>query len=344
MSPNLRPTSLALPARARPGRAFAAWPFALLVALLVALPAVAGAAPQDDDFTMDEDDEDDEDDEPMELEADHMTPASRPVPTGASETPSAPDAAVGMEQPAVETTTAERSVRPETYPIEVALRPITLYSGTVEVGAGAGMYPSPAAFTTTLRGRYGITDQVEVGLRYAALGVDEGGAVTGKAMAVDVVVGITDWAAAQLTLPVLLDPFAMGFTLGAPLKFRFGDDFALFFGSDLFSYRIKDFVPSVVDPRINAGRVDAVATGTLVSSGSLRLIGGAIYQLAPHMSLAGDFGVAVELADNENTNVPLGATLSYTFGDLLDLSGRLGFDNIGRGGTFSLTAGLAVRL
>jgi hypothetical protein len=337
--------SLALPAR--PGRTFAAWPFALLVTRSMALPAVAGAAPQDDDISMDEDDEDDEDDddeEPMELEADHMTPASRPVPAGASETPTAPDAAVGMEQPAVETTTAEQSARPETYPIAVALRPITLYSGMFEVGAGAAMYPSPAAFTTTLRGRYGITDQVEVGLRYAALGVDEGGTVMGKAMAVDVVVEITEWAAAQLSVPVLLEPFAMGFTLGAPLKFRFGDSFALFFGGDLFSYRIKDFVPSVVDPRINAGRTDDVATGTLVSSGNLRLIGGAIYQLEPHMSLSGDFGIAVEFADNEKTDVPLGATFSYTFADLLDLSGRLGFDNIGSGGTFSLTAGLTARL
>jgi hypothetical protein len=330
MSPNLRAP-----------RTSAAWPFTLLLALLVALPAVAAAAPQDDDIELD--DEDDEDDEPMELEADHMTPSSRPVPAGASETPEAPDAAVGMERPAVETTTAE-PVRPTTYPMAVALRPITLYSGMFEASAGAAMYPSPAAFTTTLRGRYAITDRVEVGLRYAALGADEGGTVTGKAMAVDVVVGITDWAAAQLSLPVLLDPFAMGFTLGAPLKFRFGDSFALFFGSDLFSYRIMDFAPSVVDPRINAGRANAVATGTLVSSGNLRLIGGAIYQLAPHMSLAGDFGVAVEFADNEKTNVPLGATFGYAFAEMLDLSARLGFDNIGRGGTFSLTAGLAVRL
>jgi hypothetical protein len=337
--------SLDLLARVRLGRV----PLALgLFALLVALPAVAGAAPQeeDDEIEMDDEDgdDDDEDEEPMELDADRVAPRSREAPAGAAETPTSPDEAVGMERPAAETTTSEQPARPEAYPLAVALRPITLYGGMFEAGAGAGLFPSPAAFTTALRARYGITEQVEVGLRYALVGADENDTVSGKAMAVDVVVGITDWAAAQLSIPVLLDPFAMGFTLGAPLKFRFGDRLALFFGSDLFSYRIKDFVPSVVDPRVNAGRAADVATDTIVSSGNLRLVGGAIYQLEPHMALAADIGITTEFEASENPELPLGATFTYSLADLLDLSGRLGFDNIGAGGTFSLTAGLAVRL
>jgi hypothetical protein len=322
---------------------------ALLLALLVARPNAAGAAPQEEDDEIEMDDEDadageDEDEEPMELDAERVSRPSGEVPTGASETPGGPDSAVGMERPRVETAASDRPVRPEQYPMAVALRPITLYSGVFEAGAGAGLFPSPAAFTTTLRARYGITDQVEVGLRYALIGADENDTVSGKAMALDVVVGITEWAAAQLSIPVLVDPFAIGFTLGAPLKFRFGDRFALFVGSDLFSYRIKDFVPSVVDPRVNAARAQAVKVDTIVSSGNLRVIGGAIYQLEPHMAVAVDIGVTTEFEKSENPELPLGGTFTYTFEDLLDLSARLGFDNIGEGSTFSLTAGLAVRL
>jgi hypothetical protein len=331
--------------RVRPGRiSLAVCFFALLGALLVARPAAVSAAPQEEDDEIERDEDEDEDEEPMELDADRVSRPSGEVPAGASETPGGPDSAVGMERPVVETATPEKPVRPAEYPLAVALRPITLYSGMFEVGAGAGLFPSPAAFTTALRARYGITDQVEVGLRYALIGADENDTVSGKAMAVDVVVGITDWAAAQLSIPVLLDPFAMGFTLGAPLKFRFGDQLALFVGSDLFSYRIKDFVPSVVDPRINARRAEGIANNTIVSDGNLRVIGGAIYQLEPHMAVAVDIGVTTEFEELENPELPLGGTFSYTYEDLLDLTARLGFDNIGEGSTFSLTAGLAVRL
>lgn len=320
----------------------------LLAAWLLALPAVAGAAPQDEDDEIEMDGEDERDegdegdeDEPIELDPDRVGP--REVPTGATETPTSPDAAVGMDRPGDDANTGAPA-RPATYPVPVAQRPITLYGGLFEFGVGAAMFPSPAAFTTALRGRYGITDRIEVGLRYAVLGADEDSTVTGKAGAIDVVVGITDWAAAQLTLPALFDPFAMGFTLGAPMKFRFGDRFALFFGSDLFSYRIKGFVPSVVDPRINAARADAIAVDTLVSSGNLRLTGGAIYQLEPHMAIAVDTGVTVEFEESENPELPLGGTFTYSLADVLDLAARLGFENIGEGSTFSLTASLGVRL
>jgi hypothetical protein len=323
----------------------------LLVACLLALPCVASAAPQeeDDEIEMDgedegaegEDGEDGEDDEPMELDPDRVGP--REVPTGATETPASPDSAVGMERP-VDEAALGAPAGPATYPVPVALRPITLYGGMFEFGVGAAMFPSPAGFTTALRGRFGITDRVEIGLRYAVLGADENDTVTGKAGALDVVVGITDWAAVQLSLPVLLDPFAMGFTLGAPFKFRFGDRFALFFGGDLLSYRIKHFVPSVLDPRVNAARADAIAVDTLVSSGNLRLTGGAIYQLAPNMAVAVDTGVTVEFEESENPELPLGGTFTYSLADVLDVAGRLGFDNIGEGGTFSLTVGLGVRL
>lgn len=317
-----------------------------LAVLVLAFPVGAGAAPQeeDDEIDMEGDAESGDEDEPIDFEPDRVSRPSGEIPAGASETPGAPDAAVGMERPVAEDAAPAQPVGPATYPVPLALRPIMLHGGMFEAGAGAGLFPSPAALTTTLRARYGITDQIEVGLRYAVLGADEDATVTGKAAAVDVVYGLTDWVAVQLTLPVLFDPFAMGVTLGAPLKFRFGDRFALFFGSDLISFKVKDFVPSVVDPRVNEARSDAVAVGTIVSSGNLRAVGGAIYQLEPHMALSVDTGVTVEFEELENPELPLGATFTYSLAELLDLSGRLGFDNIGEGGTFSFAAALAVRL
>lgn len=318
------------------------WLAALLAAgLAFAHAAPATAAPQEEDE--DTSDMDEDEDEDIEMEPDRVRRPSGEVPSGASETPGAPDAAVGMEVPAEDTVVTE-PVRPAGYPVELALRPITLEAGMVELSVNAPLFTSPAAITAALRARYGVTEQIEVGLRYAALGADEDGAATGKGLALDVVVGITDWVAAQLSVPVLFDPFAMGVTLGVPFKFRFGQRFAVFFGSDLVSFRVKGFVPTYVDPRADERNADAVDIGTLVSRGNYRVVGGAIYQLEPHMAITADLGVVVEDFDTASTAVPLGGTFTYSAAPYLDFSGRIGYDDFGLGRTFSLAAGLAVRL
>lgn len=325
-----------------------AWLTALLAAGLafaLAVPAPAAAQEEDDD-TIDMEGEGDQgegEDEDMEMEPDQVRRPSGEVPSGATETPGSPDAAVGME-PKVDETAVAAPVRPAGYPMELVLRPITLEAGMVELGVSTPLFASPAALTAALRARYGVTERVEVGLRYAALGADEDGAATGKGLALDVVVGITDWVAAQLSVPVLFDPFAMGVTLGAPLKFTFAQRFALVFGADLVSFRIKEFVPSYVDPRQDEANADAIETDTLVSRGNYRLIGGAIYQLEPHMALSADFGVVSEDFGRGSTLVPLGGTFTYSAAPYLDFSARMGLDDVGRGSTFSIAAGLAVRL
>lgn len=335
-------------ARAPAGRV---WLTALLAAGLAVFTAArpAAAAPQEEDedtieMEGEEGEEGGEDEEEeMEMEPERVRRPSGEIPSGATETPGSPDGAVGMERK-VDESLVKEPVRPPGYPIEVALRPITLEAGMVELGANAPLYASPAAVTAQLRARYGVTERVEVGLRYAALGADEDGAATGKGLALDVVVGITDWVAAQLSVPVLFDPFAMGITLGVPLKFRFGQRFALFFGGDLVSFRVKEFVPTYVNPRVNETNADVLDTGTLVSRGNYRLVGGAIYQLEPHMAIAADFGVASEDFGEGTTAVPLGGTFTYSAAPYLDFSARLGFDDIGQGRTFSLAGGVAVRL
>lgn len=313
-----------------------------LAACLALAPVAASAAPQGDDEELDDFDMEGEedDDEGMEFAPVRATPSGE-VPKGATETPAPPEA-VGMES----AKEAEEALAPERtgYPVELALRPLLLDPGMLEVGAEAPMYPSPAGLTSVLRARYGVVERVDLGLRYAVVGADEVDAVLGKSVGLEVQVGITDWVAAQLTLPLMIDPFAMGITLGAPFRFAFGDAFAIFFGRDLVSFRVVDFVPSLADPRVDAARIAALDSGTIVSRGSLQLLGGAHYQLAPNMALTADFGVVAEDYGREKTGVPLGGTFTFTTAGAVDLAARLGFDDIGDGGSFSLRAAVAVRL
>lgn len=329
------------PARPWPRRSRAGLWRLWLAACLALAPAAAGAAPQEDDEIDLEEEEGEEEDETIEFAPVRATP-SREVPKGATETPVPPEA-VGMEPEEEEPAQAPPPERTG-YPVELALRPLVLDPGMLEIGAEAPMYPSPAGLTAVLRARYGVRERVDVGLRYAVLGADEVDAVLGKSVGLEVQVGITDWVAAQLTLPILIDPFAMGITLGAPFKFDFGEVFSIFFGRDLVSFRVVDFVPSLADPRLDAARVAALDSGTIVSRGSLQLVGGATYQLAPHMALTGDIGIVAEDFGEEKTGVPLGGTFTYTMNGTLDLAARLGFDDIGDGGSFSLRAAVAVRL
>lgn len=126
------------------------------------------------------------------------------VPQGAGEIPAAPPEfdAKPPEDPA-----AARPARTG-YPVELALRPLTLDAGMAEVASDTALYPSPARATERLRVRYGITDRVEFGLRYTIGTVAEDGFTAGKTVAIDTQAQIFDWLSVQLALPVLLDPFA----------------------------------------------------------------------------------------------------------------------------------------
>ena len=57
------------------------------------------------------------------------------------------------------------------YPIEEALRPITLPRNMTEVGLDPHAMVSTFANSTSLRARYGITNKVQLGLTYAIGGI-----------------------------------------------------------------------------------------------------------------------------------------------------------------------------
>ncbi len=324
------------------------WAAALIAALAVALAPTAAQAQEDPDdeglvFEEDDDegdgDEGDGEEEPMEFGAD---PITRPgeVPTGAGETPD-PIAEFDAEpEPRAEPGPAV----PSGYPVELALRPRTLPPGMAEFGLDTSFLVAPA-LTSSLRARYSIIERFELGLRYGIVGLDDNNTETGRAVAIDTQVKITDWLAAQLTLPVMFDPVAVGVTLGAPLQVSFGRSFALFFGRDLVTLRIEKFAPTVVDPLADAQNAALDQdNNTIVSRGDLRFLGGAIYQLEPNLALVVDGGVIAPNFEGENAQVPLGLGATWSPLDFVDLAGRLGFGDLGEGDSFGLSVALAFRL
>ena len=267
---------------------------------------------------------------------------------GTAENPDAPRL-VGDDETVTEAATTPAPKRTG-YPIEEVLRPITLPAVTSEVGLDVRSTFDPVDLETALRARYGITRQWQVGLRYLIGGyydddpiMDDAAAFnTGKAFGVDVTYLVYDWLAAHVTLPFYVDPFAMGITIGAPMKFRFGgedDGWAIVALDDFLDIRIVEFVPSLVSERTNELFVDAVDTGTTTAKGNLHLRAGVIKQFSPQMAIKGNIVQTFQdFGDNDN---PTGieAAIQYSPTKDLDVLGRLGIDALDQA---SSTTGLIV--
>jgi hypothetical protein len=308
----------------------------LLAAAILALSVPALAQPDDDDPLAGDEFElepepapGDEDDEPaQDLFADEDPDA----PAGSDENPDAPrfpgdepgDRGDGKAQPQV--------TGSEAYPIEVVKRPITLLATMSEIALDVPVAFDPFLLTGLLEADYGVSDRIQIGLRYGAGAVTEDGFQEGKSFDIHGYYLIEDWVAAQLSIPVLADPFALGVTLGAPMKFRFFDDkLALTFGRDLLSIAIIDFVPEVENPALTAGLVALEQTGTVLPDGALRFIGGATYQWKPNVALTGEFGLIAQDFSGDDGIYPLQGILTYSSSNKIDLGARAGFSDLGAG-------------
>lgn len=315
-----------------PGQS-AIWKLLLTLLLVLALPASARAQDEDDEESWTEDGEDEDDGQDgdaddLTFDEDNVAPA-RGVPPGAGETPNVPPEfdAVPPEseaKPAV--------VREKGYPLALTRRPLTLEAGMSELTGEIPLFFSPVRALGVLRGRYGIDDRIEFGLRYSPGAVAEEGSIAGRTVAIEGQYRIFDWLAAQLSVPVLLDPVAVGVFLGAPMKFRIGDKAALFFGRDLLSFRIHGFVPEVEDPLLTAARADARDINTVLPRGDIRLIGGAIYQLEPNLAFTAELGLVAADFALTDAGVPLRAALVYSTSNKVDLGARLGWTNLDQAG------------
>jgi hypothetical protein len=309
----------------------AAW----LGVALAAAPAIAQPADADDNAT------------PAPAPSPDDAPPDEAAMEGVDENPGAP-------RPVGEEETAEPAAPPPRrigYPIEEVLRPITLPAVTSEVGIDvrANIDPNIGA---TLRARYGITRQIQAGLRYgigAAFDPDGDGGdgvsfKTGKAISVDVSYLVFDWLAAQVSVPIYLDPFAIGLVLGAPVKFHFADKFALFAAQDVVELQLDGFVPSVTNEAANVANAAALDTNTDTSDGTLRFSGGAIFQLEPDLAIIGY--LAAELRDfkSQDLGYPIEVTVQKSLSSSFDIAGRLGFDDIGDGETFGVRLSAQLRI
>jgi hypothetical protein len=276
---------------------------------------------------------------------------------GTDENPDRPHA-VGMDDTAV-VAVAPKKMTKSGYPIEEALRPLTLPQNMTEVQLDPHAMVSTFANSTSLRARYGITNKVQLGLTYAIGGIFDDPQTlaktyafhAGKAVGLDVTYQLQDWIAVRLGVPVYIDPLAVSITVGVPIKFVFADKLAIGGLDDLLSIAVDRFPPSFYQEAYNAAAVNADMTHTTQSSGDLRFSGYGIYQYQPNTAFIGRIGFDVDdFSSNIETNGHGGITtflfvgVQHTPRKFVDIGGYLGFDDLAHGGSFDPQIYLRVRI
>lgn len=246
------------------------------------------------------------------------------------------------------------------YPIEEAARPITLPANMSEVSIDPHIQVSPALATTTLRARYGITRQVQLGVTYVLGGLyddpstmtDKTGFHPGKTVGVDVTYLVQNWVGIKLGVPVYVDPVAVGLTIGVPLRFRFGDKLTIGGMDNLVNVAVNGkFAPTFYQEGVNAYASEtSEMSNTIQSRGSLTFSAYGIYQYRPNLALIGRIAMHLEDFAINRTDGGGGITSSirggfqFTPKKFLDLGLSLGFDDLAHGGTFAPAGYLAVRI
>ncbi|HEX7835837.1 MAG TPA: hypothetical protein VF469_00160, partial [Kofleriaceae bacterium] len=278
--------------------------------------------------------------------------------TGTAENPDAPRSTVDAEEPGV--SAAATPPRPSGYPVEEVMRPITLPAGVSEVSIAPHAQVSPYAGATALRARYGITPKVQLGLTYLVAAIFDDPATPesrqgfhpGKAVGLDVTVMLQDWIGVQVGLPLYISPLALSLTLGAPIKFRFGDKFAAGGLDDFLNIRLDQFAPTFYQEQQNATNANNTMTNTVRSAGELRVSLYGIYQYQPDFAVIGRAGIQMENFTSGKDNACrdeclttfISAGFRYTPRRYLDLGLSIGFDDLAHGGSFAPAGFLAFRL
>lgn len=279
--------------------------------------------------------------------------------TGTAENPDAPHSMLDSDNPPAVVAVAAPA-RPPGYPIEEALRPIALPQNLSEVSVIPHMQVSPYAATTALRVRYGVTPKVQLGLTYLIGAIfDDPTTVeskqsfhSGKAVGLDVTVMLQDWIGVQVGLPMYISPFAMSLALGVPMKFTFGDKFAIGGLDDFLNIKLDRFAPTFYQELQNATAAAGTMTNTTQSAGELRVSLFGVYQYQPDFALIGRTGIQMEDFATGKTDGCAGECLTtfisagfhYTPRKYLDLGLSIGFDDLAHGGSFAPAGFLAFRI
>lgn len=286
-------------------------------------------------------------------------PADEPPPkdmNGTDENPDRPHA-VGMEEPPP-VVVAAKTVRTG-YPIEEALRPITLLKNMTEVSLDPHAAVDPFLSSATLRARYGITNKVQIGLAYGIGGIfddpttqaKDNGFRAGKTVGLDLTVMLQDWIGIRVGVPVYIDPLAVSITLGVPMKFTFADKFALGGLDDLLSIAVDKFPPSFYQEGYNAAAANDETTNTTQSRGDVRFSFYGIYQHQADVAIIGRIGFDIDDFSANRNNVGHGgittfirAGVQFTPRKFVDLGASLGFDDLAHGGSFDPQLYIAIRI
>lgn len=295
-----------------------------------------------------------------------VQPAEDPAPgdiEGRDENPNAPHI-VGETPPPAAVKKPAPAAR-SGYPIEEAMRPITLPRNLSEVSIGPHAQLSPYRGADALHARYGITDQVQLGLTYVlggifddpvTTGTDKIGFHPGKAVGLDVTMQLKPWVGVRVGLPVYIDPFAISLSIGAPMKWQFGEGkYALGVLDDLLSIRLYRFAPSFYqeyDNAVAAAGTSKMGNNTIQSRGDVRISGYGVYQYQPKLAFIGRLGVVIDDFSTTTTSSDeigglrtfIRAGLEYTVRKYLDLGVSLGFDDLAHGGSFGPAGLLAFRI
>jgi hypothetical protein len=154
---------------------------------------------------------------------------------------------------------------------------------------------------------------------------------------------------------VYIDPVAVGLQLGAPMKFTFGDKFALGGLDDLLLIKISKFAPTFNYEQENATNAYFVtANNTSTPNGHLRFSAYGVYNHTSQLAIIGRFGVDSILgsvggsaAGTQGTATSatfLRAGFQYSPRKYFDVGASLGFEDLAHGGTFSPQGYLALRI
>jgi hypothetical protein len=281
-----------------------------------------------------------------------VTPAEDPPstdPSGVDENPANPNSVGFVEtRPVADATPVAKKA--SGFPIEEAARPITLPAMGSEIALEVRNHVDPFQSSFGLRGRFGITRQVQVGLSYGIGGFyDDGGGKTafnaGKAISLDVTYALQSWLGIRVATPVYMDPFSLGVVLGPEIKFRFGNKFAIGGLGDLVAVKLHHFLPSVTSERMNEANAAAVAINRQTSDGEFSLLGYAVFQFKPHAALIARSGVIFPDFSQFDSVYPLLLTWQHSTSRRIDLVATTGFENLDDpSASFSLQLGAKLRL
>jgi hypothetical protein len=268
--------------------------------------------------------------------------------TGGEENPDAPT--IG-DQP-TETGPAAPVAKKTGYPIAEVERPITLPDFTSEVRLDIRAFPDPFDTEFGLRARYGITRQAQAGVRYSIGGIYNDGKAdmktkfnTGKAVALEFQFLVQDWIAPRVTIPMYVDPFAIGMTLGGQMKFKILDKLALVGFEDVVGFKLTDkFVPDIESERFNEFQADNLVDNQINSDGYLRFDGGAVYQAKPNLAVGGRLGVTFNDFSDNDASSSLRVFGQLTPKKMIDLIGQIGWFALDDNATFHINVAIAVRI